>query len=258
VSRPGFALHMLFVRIRLSNSESPFLRRHCAFLAGFLIFSFGACSAGAPSTGVPPAATVPTVVYASPTPTTLPAGTVLYQADWSHGLAGWQGVQGWKVVQRQLETNSSGPLTLTIPYRPTVNNYAVEVRFQIVRLLQQNGGYFTIFASKAPGKDGYQAGVLNLEGSEPRPNGAHPQAQVFIDPASSMASGSSLPIDYEPGFKWHTYRVEVQDNEARLLDNGVQIGRASSEQTDVLSNGPIGLSSDLVVLRISNICIMAL
>jgi len=261
VSKPGFALHRLFVRIRLSNSESPCLKQHCAFLVflvGFLIFSLGACSAGISSTAVPPATSVPTAGHPSPTPITLPAGTVLYQADWSHGLAGWQGAQGWKIVQGQLETVSSAPLTLTIPYRPTVTDYTIEVRFQIVRLLQQNGGYFTIFASKAPGKDGYQAGVLDLEGSQPRPNGAHPQAQVFIDPASSMAPGSGLPIDYEPGFKWHTYRVEVQGNEARLLDDGVQIGRASSEQTDVLSNGPIGLSSELVVLRVRSIRIMAL
>lgn len=261
MSRPGYALHMLFVRTQLSNTGSLYLKQRPAllsFLVGFLIFSLGACSAGTSSTAVPPATSVPTAGHPSPTPTTLPSGTVLYQADWSHGLAGWQGAHGWKVVQGQLETDSSDPLTLTIPYRPTVTDYAVEIRLQIVRLLQQNGGYFTIFASKAPGKDGYQAGVLNLEGSEPRPNGAHPQAQVFIDPASSMAPGSGLPIDYEPGFKWHTFRVEVQGNEARLLDDGVQIGRASSEQTDVLSNGPIGLSSELVVLRISSILITAL
>ena len=73
-----------------------------------------------------------------------------------------------------------------------------------------------------------------------------------------MAPGSSLPIDYEPGFQWHTYRVEVQGNDVRLLVDGVQIGHASSEQTDVLSNGPIGLSSQLLILRISSIRIMAL
>src|SRR5579864_2967601 len=102
MSRYDSALSMPFVHTQLSNTEFPFLKQHpalLAFLVGFLIFSLGACSAGAPSTSVPPAATVSTVVHASPIPTTLPAGTVLYQADWSHGLAGWQGAQGWKVVQ---------------------------------------------------------------------------------------------------------------------------------------------------------------
>ncbi len=138
-----------------------------------------------------------------------------------------------------------------------MSDYAIEVRIQIVRLLK-NGGYFTIFARRTPGKDGYQAGVSNLEGQEPRPFGSHPQAQVFIDPFGSMPPGSASPIDYEPGSKWHIYRVEVQGNEASLLDGGVQIGHAISDQTDVLSNGPIGLSSELLLLRVSSIRILTL
>ncbi len=78
------------------------------------------------------------------------------------------------------------------------------------------------------------------------------------DPSSSMNPGTGLPIDYEPGFQWHTFRVEVQGNEARLLVDGVQIGHASSNQTDVLSNGPIGLMSQLIVLRVSSIRILTL
>ncbi len=110
-----------------------------------------------------------------------------------------------------------------------MTNYNIEVRIQIVRLLQNNG-----------------------------PNGSHPQAQVLIDPSSSMSSSSAPPIDYEPGSQWHIYRVEVRDNQALLLADGVQIGRASSEQTAVLSNGPIGLSSELLVLRVSSFRVTAL
>ena len=43
-----------------------------------------------------------------------------------------------------------------------------------------------------------------------------------------------------------------------LLDDGVQIGSASSQQTDVLSNGPIGFSSELVILRVSSLRILTL
>ena len=73
-----------------------------------------------------------------------------------------------------------------------------------------------------------------------------------------MSQGSGIPQDYEPGSGWHTYRVEVQGNEASLLDDGVQIGSASSQQTDVLSNGPIGFSSELVILRVSGLRILTL
>ena len=39
---------------------------------------------------------------------------------------------------------------------------------------------------------------------------------------------------------------------------GIQIGIASSQQTDVLSNGPIRFSSELVILRVSNLRILTL
>ncbi|SRR6266566_134642 len=222
-----------------------------------LLFLLEACSAGTSSTTAMPTATIHAARPLSPTPTRLPAGTVLYQADWSHGLAGWSGAKGWKIVQRQLESDSSGTATFTIPYRLSVTDYAVEVHMKIIRSVPPNGGYFSISAPKTTGKDGYQAGISNLEGSGPRPFGEHPSAQVFLDPYVT-ALGSGIPQDYEPGTGWHIYRVEVRGNEVSFLDNGTQIGYASSQQTDVLSNGPIKFSSKLVILRVSTLRILAL
>ncbi len=261
MARFDHALRMLYVRTQLSSTESPLLRQSpvlLVLLVGFLLFSLGACSAGTSSTTVSPQASVPAAKHPSPTPTSLPAGTVLYKADWSHGLAGWQGTHGWKVVQGQIESDSSGSAAFTIPYRPSVSDYAVEVRIQVVRSMPPNGGYFLISAPKSPGKDGYHAGVLGLEGSAPRPNGAHPQSQVYLDPSDDMPQGSGIPQDHEPGSGWHTYRVEVRGNEASLLDDGVQIGSASSQQTDVLSNGPIVFSSELVILHVNGLRILTL
>jgi hypothetical protein len=261
MARVDRALHTLFVRTPLSRTGSPLLKLSLVLFVlfvGFLLFSLGACSAGTSSTTVSPQAPVPAAKHPSPTATPLPAGTVLYKADWSHGLAGWQGTHGWKVVQGQLESDSSGSATFTIPYRPSVSDYAVEVRIQVVRSVPPHGGYFLISAPKSPGKDGYHAGVLGLEGSAPRPNGAHPQSQVYLDPTGDISPGSGFPKDYEPGSGWHTYRVEVRGNEASLLDDGVQIGSASSQQTDVLSNGPFAFSSELVILRVSSLRILTL
>src|SRR5438876_291028 len=131
IARFEHTLHTLYIRAQLSRTESPLLKQSHVFfllLVGFLLFSLGACSAGTSSTTVPPQASVAAAKHLSPTATPLPAGTVLYQANWSHGLAGWQGTHGWKMVQGQLESNSSGSATFTIPYRPTVSAYAVEVR----------------------------------------------------------------------------------------------------------------------------------
>ena len=261
IARRDHALHPQFIRAPLSLTEPPRLRQSPVLLVclvGFLLFSLGACAAGTSSTTVAPHATVPATEHPSPTPTPLPAGIVLYQADWSHGLAGWQGTQGWKVVHGQLETDSSDSATLIIPYRPPVSDYAVEIRLQIVRLLSQNGGSsFAIFATKAPGKDGYEAGVNTLLGTAPHPMAAHPASQVSLDPISDVAPGSGLPIAYYPRPGWHIYSVEVRGNEARLLVDGIQVGNsARSEQTKVLSNGPLGLSSELLVLGVSSVRIL--
>ena len=255
------AIRTLFVRTQLSHSEPPLLKQihmPLVFLVGLLLFSLGACSAGTSSTTVTPQATGTAVRHSSPTPTQLPAGTVLYQAVWSHGLAGWPGAQGWKVVQGQLESDTSGSATFTIPYKLSVTDYAVEVRIQVVRSVPPYGGRYEIVAPKEPGKDGYHAGVLDLKAAGPHPFGLHPQSKVSLDPYGDTAQGSGMPQDYEPGTGWHTYRVEVRGNEASLLDDGTQIGSVSSQQTDVLSNGPIEFSSELVILRVSDLRILTL
>lgn len=255
------ALHTLFVHTQLSNTRPALFNRTpipFAFLVMFLLFSLVACSAGTSSATVPPQAKASPAKHTSPTPTPLPAGTVLYKADWSHGLAGWPGAQGWKVVQGQLESDTSSSATFTIPYQLSVTDYAVEVRIQVVRSMPPYGGHYEIVAPKEPGKDGYHAGVLDLKAPGPHPFGLHPQSNVYLDPYGDTARGSGIPQDYEPGTGWHTYRVEVRGNEASLLDNGTQIGSVSSEQTDALSNGPIEFSSELVILRVSDVRILTL
>src|SRR5438876_10144300 len=94
------------------------------FLIGLLLFSLGACSTGTPSPTVPPQTTTPSANHSSPTPTSLPAGTVLYQADWTHGLASSSGMHGWKVVQGQLESATSGSASFAIPYQISVSDYS--------------------------------------------------------------------------------------------------------------------------------------
>ena len=227
------------------------------FVPCFLMLCLlAACSSGTgtSSASSAPRAQTPTVAV---TPSAkVAAGTLLFQANLSQGLAGWSGTQGWTVVQGQLEVNSSSSAALAIPYKPVVSNYAIEIRLQVVRLLQDHGGNFVFAAAKQNGKDGYQAGVLDLK--KPGPFGSHPQAQATINPNDDMPMGCCQPIDYEPGYDWHTYRLEVQDNGVRLLDDGTQIAHADSNVTARLSNGPLSLDSTLVILRVSSLRILAL
>src|SRR5260221_6661910 len=162
ITRPVHVLHTLFVRPPLSRAEPPLLKKSPALLlllVSFLLFSLGACSAGTSSTTGPPKASVPAARHLSPTPTPLPAGTVLYQADWSHGLTGWTGAQRWYVVQGQPVSSSSGTATFTIPYRPTVSDYAVEVRIQIMRSVPPHAGYYAIVCPQIAGMQVYHSRV---------------------------------------------------------------------------------------------------
>ena len=128
----------------------------------------------------------------------------------------------------------------------------------MVRSVPPYGGDYEIVAPKLPGKDGYHAGVFDLKAPGPHPFGQHPQSNVYLDPYSHASQGSGMPQDYEPGSGWHTYRVEVRGNEASLLDGGTQIGNASSQRTDTLSNAPIEFDCTLVILRLSDLRILTL
>ncbi|HLG64654.1 MAG TPA: hypothetical protein VKY19_22130 [Ktedonosporobacter sp.] len=206
--------------------------------------------------------TTPLVASPTPQPTPTPtplvkAGTVLYQADWSHGLDGWQG-SGWRSVQGQLETTQDGTFTIMAPYQPAVHNYAIEVQIQIGQIFHPASGYFSIFAQSASGQDGFQASVNRFMGPGPKPNGQNPQVQIRIDPFSSMARGDGLPRDYEPHDNWHMYRVEVQDTLASFFVDGSEVSSASTTVTPVLSTGPIGITGSGAIITIKDFRIIAL
>ena len=226
----------------------------CCLLLGLV-----ACSSSSTSTTVSSHATTPATHPVQPATTQLPKGTVLYQANWSHGLAGWQAPPAWSIAQGQLQAESNDTTAITVPYKPTVTNYAVEATIRVAQLLQASrGGDFTLFVKPVPQQDGVQAGVNNLMGPGPRPNGSHPQTQIFIDPMSSMDNGEFRPIDYEPRAEWHTYRIEIQGNQASYFIDGTLIATVYSTQTKTLSQGPIGLSCTQVVLQVKNLRITAL
>lgn len=224
-------------------------------MSAFLLL-LAACSSGTPTTpSASPSTSRTTIAQATPTSPTIPSGTVLYQSNWSHGLDGWRGTAGWKVVQGMLQSDLSNGNVITSPYMPTVANYAIEVRFQIVNV-PQNGGYFTVTADRTQQKDGYTVGILGFLGPGPHSQFANPEVNSYIDPLNDMDSRPVLS-DYEPGTVWHTYRVEVQGPQVSFFIDGLRKSFATSSQTDFLSNGPIHLKVALAVVHISSVRIVA-
>lgn len=210
----------------------------------FLLLILVGCSSGTPQT--------PTRAAVAPTPTrSVPVGTVLYQSDWSRGLAAWGNLPGWIVAQGMVQSDINDDV-LTLPYRSAVPDYALEVRFRVVSV-PDYGGYFEVRADHTPSKDGYNAGILNLLGSEM----ATPQAQVSVDPTGDMDT-RMIASDYEPGSGWHTYRIEVRGPRVSFFIDGVRKSFATSKITKVLSNGPFRMASLGAIINVSSARVMTL
>jgi len=178
---------------------------------------------------------------------------VLFQADLSK-LADWQISAGWKKMDDYLQSNLSDDQSITIPYQPAVNDYAIEMKIQVVNV-PKNGGFFMITADALPGKDGYQARVLDMLAPGDHQTSTHPQAEVFIDPDANNANQAKM-IDYEPGSDWRAYRVEVHDQQVFFFAEDSRVSSATSSQSQHLSNGPLKFRSGLAVLRIKDIRIL--
>ena len=193
-----------------------------------------------------PASSV-TLSQASPQATTVPSGTVLFQADWSQGLQGWQNTQGWKVELGQLVSDGIRESTLLAPYKVNVPNYAVEARVLVV----QGGIRFALVAQKATNKDGFQASIFQLAKKAP----FRGYAQVTTDTMNYRLLEAN---DYMPSTRWHTYRVEVRGPQAEFFIDGTDTSSAVSTASSVLSQGPLGLYANRVVVHISSFRIVAL
>lgn len=227
--------------------QHRWLLNTCIILA--LSLSLVACSSGA--------APVQNHLQSRPTATPIPANTVLYQANWSHDFARWHASSGWKLVNGQPQTDLSETTTMTAPYIPAVDNYAVEFRLQVISV-PHDGGYYMLWVDKTATRDGYHADILNLLTPGSHVFAIHPLSEVLLDPEDSMGPLYPQVFDYEPGTQWHTYRVEVRGARVDFFINQVRVSRAISQKTKTLSTGPIRLETGKAVLRVDDFRVMTL
>lgn len=223
-----------------------------------LLISLVACS-NTPSTQTkvtPSATTVPATPLATATPAGPPAGTVLYQSDWTKGLSQWKATKGWQVHSGYLETDYSDNISLTVPYTTKLLNYAVEFRLQIVSI-PKNGGYFMFWADQTATESGFHGDVLGLLAPGDHPASTHPLVEVLIEPDAAMGAPVVLH-DYEGGSNYHTYRLEVYGPRVVFLVDGVSVSRASTTQTATLSHVPMRLMCGLAKFRLSDVRVLAL
>lgn len=136
-----------------------------------------------------------------------PPGTLLYQADWSTGSAGWGGSVDWKILNGMLINDGTvGESLIAAPYEALTPDYAIEVSLQRVR-----GDRFGIVirqTERQTERVGYRAW---LERCCPY-NGWY----ISTQGGDQIAGGKG----FDAGTIWHTYRFEARGNALHLIVDG--------------------------------------
>jgi len=152
----------------------------------------------------------------------------VYDADWSQGLSGWPAAYGWKVLSGTYINDASDSSDRNhfvqapyIPEQANLPNYAVEADIQLVR--EEACGTFGLIARTA-----YYAGRQASGGCVPG------TGFVGIPGAGDL---KTAPVS--PDNAWHSYRLEVRDNNLRLYLDGALLIETSDNR--YLSGGTVGL-----------------
>jgi hypothetical protein len=200
------------------------------------------------------ATTTSAVATTAPTPTTR-SGTVLYQADQLGGLDAFAGTAGWSYANGLLMNDGSGALNgpwIAAPYLPRTTDYAVEAEIQIVRVSQDECSGGAGLIARANGTAGYAAGIaygidackdLHLRIGSKEPPG--------IYGGSPIADTKN----FSPGASWHTYRLEVKEENVRLLVDGTLMAEGTDDRYQ--DAGQVGIWSDGTQINVRRITVVA-
>lgn len=195
----------------------------------------------------------------TPTPTRPPAATatppLLYQADWSKGLAGWNATTGWSIVNGALQSDTGDARSVTVPYQPSTGDYTVEFDLQVVNI-PRDGGYYSLNVAPEASLSGYRTGIFGLrQPGMPRPNGDHPTIFTYIEPqdAQDPSAIASSVLDFEPGDGTRTYRAEIRGNAALLYVDGRFYTSAESTQSPHLATGPLNIICGGASIRVTGL-----
>jgi hypothetical protein len=170
-------------------------------------------------------------------PQATPAAQALYQADWSHGMDGWQGDPVWRATGGVLTTVNSSATTrgqdtlegmIFAPYVPPAGvAYAVEAEIRIRNAVSEIGGA-GVFAKADASNDAYNGGYH--AGNELPENqllmlGNHHQGDSFWSGVPGRAF-RVVAMDNE----WHVYRLEVNGNSLAFRFDGDLIARVDDAE----------------------------
>lgn len=174
-----------------------------------------------PSTTQRPAGSTSTQRQGGPTAVTkLPSTPLPYRADWSAGLNGWNGSEGWITSEGKLLSTDGADRILAPLDLTSVDNYAVEADIALVR--GDFGGFGLVVRVQPDGK-AYRIGHDRSAGT------------AFL--AANNTELEARP--YQPGEVSHRYRVEVRENSITVFVDGAPT--LSALDNTYLSGKRVGL-----------------
>jgi hypothetical protein len=176
------------------------------------------------------------------TPSPVQRGTALYQIDtWQKELNGWKGSSAWKLSNGMLINDGTNidNNTLSPPYFPAITAYAVEATMQKIRCENYSAAGFGIIARGIAGwlhPDDHSASI-NLASNTPY-------------------SYISRKDSYDTDASWHTYRLEVKEQNITFFADNQEIMNTADNTT--LTGGSVGLVSNLCQVDVKNFRIIAI
>ena len=175
--------------------------------------------------------------------------TLLYSADWSHGLNGWTGTSDWTVLNGMLHNDgtdgSSNSPTMVAPFQVVgITDYAVEIHMQVVT----GNNCFDVTTLRASGSgniwQGYKATFCG---------------DNAIINAGTITGGSFdrlAQVHFDDGNTWHTFRFEAKGTRlSYLIDGELIVGLNDSRYS---SGGQLGFKSAGTQLNISSFKVFSL
>src|SRR5680860_5328 len=168
------------------------------------------------------------------------AAAVIYEADWSGGLAGWVGTLDRDTAGSMLINDGSNdqpdawivaPIDLS-----DIPDYAIEAEIQVAKT---SGVYGFHLVARIDGSEGYFGGYW--QGNDFDQN----KSLLVTDCTKewcSWGTGSNInQQEYVMDNEWHTYRLEVVGASVRLLFDERLVAEISD--TQFLDGGHVGLQS---------------
>ncbi len=180
-----------------------------------------------------------------PTPPPSPTATtpgVLYQADWSKGLNGWQTNLGWRYLNGMLindGTSSTEPifkLALLSPYQPMGTDYAIELEAQVVKLPTEIGAPYGCGDFGLLARGAFEVGYQHCHDDR--------DIQAWDKNSHEFAKR----VDYTMDKEWHTYRLELSGNTIKFsIDGSIYVNTVNNAFIEM---GNVGMYCDRMQMNV--------